>query len=184
MKYFNRKKKEKMSDMSEEIKNEELRENEVEQTEEQKQIAELQAKFNEANDKFLRLYSDFENFKKRSTKERIDLLKFAGEDLVKVILPVIDDFERAIKANQTSEDINAVKEGVQLIYNKMHTSLIQKGLEPIVCVGQEFNTDLHEAITNVPAPSDDMKGKVIEEVEKGYYYNGKVLRFAKVIVGS
>ncbi len=173
-----------MNDKSEDIKNEELKENEVEQTEEQKQIAELQAKFNEANDKFLRLYSDFENFKKRSTKERIDLLKFAGEDLVKVILPVIDDFERAIKANQNSEDINAVKEGIQLIYNKMHTSLIQKGLEPIVCVGQEFNTDLHEAITNIPVDSEDMKGKVIEEVEKGYYYNGKVLRFAKVIVGN
>lgn len=147
-------------------------------------VTELEAKVAELNDKYLRLYSEFDNYRKRTAKERIDLSKTAGEDIFKSILPVIDDFERAIKSTKDTSDVKAVQEGVNLIYNKLKNTLGQKGLEPMDAVGKDFDPDLHEAITNIPAPSDDMKGKVVDEVEKGYMLNGKIIRFAKVIVGS
>lgn len=145
--------------------------------------ADLQAKIDELNEKYLRLYSEFDNYRKRTAKEKIEWIKSAGEDIFKSVLTVLDDFERAIKLNAEATDIKAVNEGVNLIYNKLKNSLTQKGLEEMKAVGTEFNTDLHEAITNVPAPSEDLKGKVIEEMEKGYLLNGKVIRYAKVIVG-
>jgi len=147
-------------------------------------IAELEAKVAEANDKYLRLYSEFDNFRKRSIKEKADLIKAGGEDVFKAVLPVIDDFERAMKASENATDIAAVSEGVHLIYNKFKTTLKQKGLEEMEAAGKVFDADIMEAITSIPSPTDDMKGKVIDEVEKGYSLNGKVIRFAKVVIGA
>lgn len=144
----------------------------------------LQSKVDELNDKYIRLYSEFDNYRKRTQKEKIDLHKTAGEDVFKMLLPVLDDFERAMNSMQQAKDLNAVKEGVELIYNKLNNNLQQKGLAAMESKGVVFDADIHEAITNVPAPSEDLKGKVVEEVEKGYSLNGKVIRFAKVIVGS
>ncbi|TZF83851.1 nucleotide exchange factor GrpE [Pedobacter sp. BS3] len=138
----------------------------------------------DANDKYLRLYAEFDNFKRRTTKERIDLLQSAGKDILLSLLPVLDDFERAIKSMENATDIESVKEGVMLIYHKLKTTLQQKGVKEMKSVGEPFNADIHEAISNIPAPSDDLKGKVVDELEKGYYLNDKVLRFAKVIVGA
>jgi molecular chaperone GrpE len=136
------------------------------------------------NEKYLRLYSDFENFRKRTIKERIDLTNTAGEAFFKAILPVLDDFERAKKSMENSTDIAAIKEGVDLVQHKLKNTLQQKGLEEMVSLEQTFDPEIHEAITQFPAPSDDLKGKVVDELEKGYYLNGKVIRFAKVVVGS
>lgn len=152
--------------------------------EKDKQLAELKAKADEINDKYLRLYSEFDNFRKRTAKEKIDLMQSAGEDVFKSILPVLDDFERAIKSNSETTDVKAVNDGVNLIFNKLKSSLTQKGLLEMKTVGETFDADIHEAITNIPAASDDLKGKVVEELEKGYSLNGKIIRFAKVVIGS
>lgn len=141
------------------------------------------ARMNELNDKYIRLYSEFDNYRKRSQKEKSELAKWASEDLMKAILPVIDDFERGLKSLQEASDINALKEGVELIYGKMKRILEQKGLEAMVSNGEAFNPDLHEAITQI-AGEEEKKGKVIDEVEKGYLLGGKVIRYAKVVVGS
>lgn len=141
-------------------------------------------KLAELNDKYVRLYADFDNYRKRMTKERLELIKFASEETFKQILPVIDDFERAFKSMAEIKDINVMKQGEELIYNKLKNILSQSGLQEMKSAGETFDPELHEAVTNVPAPSDDMKGKVIEEVEKGYYLNGKVIRHAKVVVGN
>jgi len=147
-------------------------------------IDELETNVAELNDKYLRLFSEFDNYRKRTLKERIELTKTASQDLIVELLPVIDDFERALKAlESTTEPIKAT-EGVQLIYNKYKNILARRGLEVMNTKGQDFNTDFHEAITNIPAPSEDLKGKIIDEIEKGYLLNGKVIRFAKVIIGQ
>ncbi len=146
--------------------------------------AKLEEQLAELNDKYLRLFSDFDNYRKRTAKERIELAKTAGEDFFKAVLPVLDDFERGLKAMNDAADLNALKEGVDLIYNKLNSTLTAKGLEPMTSIGNTFDADIHEAITNIPAPSEDMKGKVIDEVERGYALNGKVIRYAKVIVGN
>jgi molecular chaperone GrpE len=148
------------------------------------EIGRLKQQLAEANDKYLRLYSEFDNYRKRTSRERIDLLKTAGEDVIKSLLPILDDFERAVKSNETAADIAAVNEGVKLVQQKFRNLLQHKGLEAMSTIGQPFDTDMHEAITNIPAPSDDMKGKVVDELEKGYLLGGKVIRFAKVIVGN
>ena len=148
------------------------------------ETAELNAKLAEQQDKYLRLYSEFDNFRKRTNKEKIELIKTAGEDIFKAFLPVLDDFERAIKANETAADITSVNEGIKLIFSKMKHSSQLKGLEAMDCLGKEFDADIMEAITNIPAPSEDLKGKVVDELEKGYMLNGKVIRFAKVVVGN
>lgn len=147
-------------------------------------VKELQTKVDELNDKYLRLYSEYDNYRKRTAKERIELIQTAGEDVFKSLLPVVDDFERAIKSNAETTDVKTITDGVTLIYNKFKNTLAQKGLEEMKSQGEAFNTDLHEAITNVPAPSDDLKGKVVDELEKGYTLNGKVIRFAKVVIGA
>ncbi|MCF8463565.1 MAG: nucleotide exchange factor GrpE [Flavobacteriales bacterium] len=144
----------------------------------------LQEDYKALNDKYLRLYSDFENFRKRTTKERIDLLKSGGEDIFKLLLPIIDDFERARANMEMATDVPSVKEGVELIYHKMVKELGNKGLKPMETKGEVFDSEIHEAITQFPAPTEDMKGKVVDELEKGYYLNDKVIRFAKVVVGS
>ena len=138
----------------------------------------------ELKDKYLRLYADFENYRRRTAKEKLDIISNANEGVLKALIPVVDDFERAMQYIQTTEDIEAVKEGVGIIYHKLFKTLEGKGLKPMVSKGEPFDADLHESVTKFPAPSDDLKGKVIEEIEKGYYLNDKVIRFAKVIVGS
>jgi len=144
----------------------------------------LRAELAEANDKYVRLYAEFDNFRRRTTKERIDLLQTAGKEVLVNLLPVLDDFERALKAMETASEVAPVKEGITLVHNKFRNILTQKGLKEMESKGTTFDADLHEAITNIPAPSEDLKGKVIDEVEKGYYLNDKVIRFAKVIVGN
>ncbi|GAB3782382.1 hypothetical protein GCM10028818_38120 [Spirosoma horti] len=138
----------------------------------------------ELKDKYLRLYADFENFRRRTAKEKLELINNANEGVLKALIPVVDDFERAMQSIDNTNDVAALKEGVSLIYNKLFKTLEGKGLKPMVSKGEAFDADLHESVTQFPAPSDDLKGKVIEEIEKGYYLNDKVIRFAKVIVGS
>ena len=138
----------------------------------------------ELKDKYLRLYADFENFRRRTAKEKLDLIGNANEGLLQALIPVVDDFERAMQSIENTDDVAALKEGVLLIYTKLFKTLESKGLKPMTAKGESFNADLHESVTQFPAPSDEMKGKVIEEIEKGYYLNDKVIRFAKVIVGS
>ena len=151
-----------------------------EKAKEEKQELTIEEKFLELNDKHLRLFAEFENFKKRTAKERMELYKTAGESVLTALLPVLDDFERSIKANKKQED-----EGVVLIYNKLKSILETKGLKAMEDpIGTELNTDYHEAITNIPAPSNDMKGKIIDVVEKGYFLNEKVIRYAKVVVAN
>lgn len=144
----------------------------------------LTAELADSKEKYLRLYADFENFRRRTSKEKLDYLKSANEEIIKAILPVIDDFERAQRSTASIEDATVVKEGMQLIYNKLYKILEQKGLKPMESVGKSFDPDLHESITQIPAPKEELKGKVVDEVEKGYFLNDKVLRFAKVIIGS
>lgn len=155
-----------------------------EESGEEQKVNELQKKIDELNDKYLRLFSEFDNYRKRTLKEKIELSKSAGEDIFKSLLPVLDDFERAMKHMNESDNVDALKEGVTHIYKKLKAALVSKGLEEMKAKGEAFDADLHEAITNIPAPSDDMKGKVVDEAEKGYLLNGKVIRYAKVIVGN
>jgi len=149
-----------------------------------KKIHQLETELNNCEDKYLRLYSDFDNFRKRTSKERIEFSKTASAEVVGSLLTVLDDFERAQKALKEADSVEAVCEGVDLIYNKLSDILKKKGLEEINCIGEEFNTDFHEAITNIPAETEEMKGKIIDQVEKGYLLNGNILRYAKVVVGS
>jgi len=138
----------------------------------------------EANNKYLRLYAEFDNYKRRTNKERIELIQTAGKDILVSMLPVVDDFDRALKAMETATDVTGVKEGILLVQHKLKSTLTQKGIKEMESVGTAFDAEIHEAITNIPAPTDDLKGKVIDEVEKGYYLNEKVIRFAKVVVGA
>lgn len=157
---------------------------EIAQETETTEIQKLEAEITELKDKYLRLYADFENFRRRTAKEKLDLISTAGEELMKAVLPVVDDFERAMASFETTTDIAPLKEGVGLIFTKFSKTLESRGLKPMASKGQPFDADLHESITQFPAPSDDLKGKVIDEVEKGYLLNDKVIRYAKVVVGS
>lgn len=141
-------------------------------------------KYVELNDKFLRLYSEFDNYRKRTNKEKIELISTAGAGILKDLLPVLDDFERAIINNEQVNEPETLKEGFHLIYNKFKSTLETKGLKPMVTVGELFDSELHEAVANVPAPSDEMKGKIMDDVEKGYFLHDKVVRYAKVVVGQ
>ena len=161
-----------VNEASEELQASEKKE-ETEPTETDK-VQELGGKLAELNDKYLRLYSEYENYRKRTNQEKADLLINGSREMMKAILPVIDDFERALAA---TED-----EGVQLIYNKMMKILEQKGLKAMEVKGEKFDENLHEAITRIPAPEESQKGLVMDVVEKGYYLNDKVLRYAKVVV--
>ncbi len=158
--------------------------NKDEVIEEKPELDQLKDGLEEQKEKYLRLYSEFDNFRRRTTKERIDLIKTASEDLIAALLPVIDDFERAIKALDAKND-TAEKEGVELIYHKMVKVLEQKGVKPMkIAIGDDFNEEVHEAITQIPAPSEKLKGKIVDVVESGYYLNEKVVRFAKVVTGA
>lgn len=147
-------------------------------------LNELGQKLEEMNDKYLRLFSEFDNFRKRTQKEKLELFKTASEDVMVSLLPVLDDFERAMKASEENGADDNFREGVELIYNKLFKSLNQKGLESLDSMGKEFDTDFHEAITRIPVEEEDKKGTVVDVVEKGYKLNDKVIRFAKVVVGS
>mgnify|MGYP002335865660 FL=1 len=144
----------------------------------------LKAEATEWQNKYLRLYAEFDNFKRRTSKERLELLQIAGKDVISDLLTVLDDFERAQKSIETATDVVAVKEGVTLVQHKLKNILNQKGLKEMESIGKEFDADLHEGITSIPAPSADLKGKVLDELEKGYLLNDKVIRFAKVIIGA
>jgi len=157
---------------------------ETEQAPELSAEEKLQAEVQQLNDKYLRLYAEFDNYKRRTQKERVELLQTAGKDVIVSLLPVLDDFDRALKAMETAADVAPVKEGILLVSTKLKNTLAQKGLKDVESISQPFNTDFHEAITNIPAPSEDLKGKVIDEVEKGYTLNDNVIRFAKVVVGA
>jgi len=148
------------------------------------EMEKLQEEAAEWKDKYLRLVAEFDNFRKRNARERIELTQIAGKDIMTSLLDVVDDCERAQKQVETSNDVTAIKEGVSLVFNKLRNTLQSKGLKQMTSVGQEFNPDLHEAITEIPAPSKEAVGKVIDEVQKGYYLNDKIIRFAKVVVGK
>jgi molecular chaperone GrpE len=154
--------------------------------ESEEMIKEWQAKCDDLNDKYLRLYSEFDNYRKRTQKERIELSKTASEEIILSLLPVLDDIERALVSTlKTGDGIEVVtRDGMELIYLKFKGLLAQKGLEAIASKGESFDVDFHDAITNIPAPSEELKGKVIDEVEKGYKLNGKVIRYSKVVVGN
>ncbi len=137
----------------------------------------------DAKDKYLRLYADFENFRRRTAKEKMDIIQNASEKLIVEILPIIDDFERANKSFENTSDIDSVKEGIALIYQKLHKTLASKGVKVMEAENQDFDADLHECITQFAA-GEDKKGKVIDVVEKGYFLNEKVIRYAKVVVGN
>jgi molecular chaperone GrpE len=150
---------------------------------EESELEKLREAVREKEDKYLRLYAEFDNFRRRNAKERIELIQTAGKEVIVSLLEVMDDCDRAEKVMNKSEDIVAVREGVQLVFNKFRRTMLSKGLKEMECVGAEFNADIHEAITEVPA-GPDMAGKVIDQVEKGYYLNDKIIRFAKVVVGQ
>jgi molecular chaperone GrpE len=157
----------------------------VEETKaEEKKEPTLEEKYNEVNDRLLRLFAEFDNYRKRTLKERIDLIKTSSEDMIISLLPVIDDLERAIKSHEEDTGENSMLEGVKLIHGKLMNILKLKGVEVIKTENEVFNTDFHEAIANVPAESEEMKGKIFDVVENGYLLNGKVIRFARVVVGS
>lgn len=141
-------------------------------------------KYAELNDKFLRLYSEFDNYRKRTNKEKLELISTASSGVIKDLVAVLDDFERAITNNETVEDTSALKEGFNLIHNKLKGILETKGLKPMISKGEVFDSELHEAIANIPAPTEDLKGKIVDDVEKGYYIHDKVIRYAKVVVGQ
>lgn len=147
-------------------------------------IAELQGKLIELNDKYIRLYSEFDNFRKRTLREKTELSKSATQEVIYDLLPVLDDFDRALRHSESTEHIEALREGEKLIFAKLITILEQKGLQEIKSIGEPFNTDLHDAITQIPAPSGEMKGRIIDETVKGYMLNGKVIRYAKVVVAG
>jgi molecular chaperone GrpE len=147
-------------------------------------IDELTAANKDITDKYLRLSAEFDNYRKRTLRERMELTKTAAESVMLSILPVTDDFERAMNSIDKGMNFEAVKEGILLIYNKFKDFNKQNGITEIEAAGKDFNTDLHEALTKIPAPSEDMKGKIVDVVQKGYYLNDKVIRFAKVVVGE
>ena len=143
-----------------------------------------QQELDEMRDKYLRLIAEFDNYKKRTAKERIELMQTANKEVIVSLLDVLDDSERAAKQLETTTDINAVKDGVMLVFNKLKTTLQAKGLKPMESLHTEFNPDLHEAITEIPAPNKELQGKVVDDMQKGYYLNDKLIRYAKVIVGK
>ena len=140
--------------------------------------------YQQLNEKYLRLYAEFENYKKRTIKERMELVRNAAQETIVDLLPVLDDFDRAKKNAEDEDTEEYFSEGVELVYNKLYKVLKQKGLKPMETDGKEFDSELHEAISEIPAPSDKMKGKIIDTVEKGYFLNDKIIRHAKVVVGK
>ncbi|MFD0991249.1 nucleotide exchange factor GrpE [Mariniflexile jejuense] len=179
-------------DKEHDIENEQLDAVQNETVEVEEQVVEeqtveekLQNELKQEKDKFLRLFAEFENYKRRTSKERIELFSTASEDVMKTLLPVLDDFERALSHIDDDKEAEALRKGVLLIYNKLIGTLEQKGLKALaVDKGEVFNADNHEAITQIPAPTPDLKGKIIDVIEKGYKLGDKVIRFPKVVIGQ
>ena len=155
-----------------------------EQTGQDQQEQDPQSELAALKDKHLRLFAEFDNFKKRTNRERLDLIRTSTEDLIQRLLPVLDDFDRAKKTAEDSANDETFPEGVQLVYNKLYQILEAKGLEPMDTDEVDFDPELHEGITKIPAPTEDMKGKIIDYIEKGYYLNDKIIRHAKVVIGD
>ena len=181
----------KQKQAQEEVKQEEVTEESVEEEKEEpkkeptaEDESTVAEKLAELQDRYLRLSAEYDNFRKRTLKEKIDLQKRANQNLLEAILPVADDFDRAMQSVDEAVDIKAVKEGMKLISGKFQGFLKQQGIKEIVALKKEFDTDLHEAITKIPAPSKKLKGKVVDVIQKGYYLNDKVLRFSKVVIGE
>ena len=161
-----------------------LEQEEVDQTAElEKKVAELEEKVAKDKDDYIRLMAEFENFRRRTSQEKLELVSMASVDTIKGLLPVLDDCERALAVLKDSNDSEAAKEGTELIYHKLMSYLQSKGLAVINAIGETFDTDLHEAVAQFPVPEEDKKGKVFDVVQTGYTLNGKVIRFAKVVVG-
>lgn len=150
----------------------------------EEQLEKLKTELADSKDKYLRLFAEFDNYKKRSNKERMDWIKMAGQEAIISLLPVMDDLERGRKQMETTQEISSIREGFNLISSKLKNILEQKGLKAMESVGKDFNPELHDAITEVPASTEDMKGKVVDEIEKGYYLNDMIIRHAKVVVGK
>ncbi len=140
--------------------------------------------YDRLNDKLIRLAAEFDNFKKRTARERVDLLQTAAKDTIADLLPILDDFDRAKKLSDDESSDESFSEGVQLVYQKLHTTLKKKGLKVMESDGQDFDAELHEALTEIPAPSDELKGKIVDTIEKGYFLQDKIIRHAKVVVGK
>jgi len=151
---------------------------------EENELEKLAAELKEQKDKYIRLMAEFENFRRRTSKERLELIQTAGKDVIISLLDVLDDCDRAEKQLQSNADIEVQKEGIQLVFNKIRTTLQNKGVKAMDSVNTDFDVEKHEAITEIPAPTDALKGKVVDEVQKGYYLNDKLIRFAKVVVGK
>ncbi|HZI00927.1 MAG TPA: nucleotide exchange factor GrpE [Flavisolibacter sp.] len=149
---------------------------------EESEMEKLKAEVQEYKDRYLRQAAEFDNFKRRNAKERVELIQTAGKEVITELLDVLDDSERAQKQMETTDDVQQIKEGIMLVFNKLRNTLGTKGLKPIESIDQEFNTDMHEAITEIEA-GEEKRGKVVAEVQKGYYLNDKIIRFAKVVVG-
>ena len=149
-----------------------------------RQKEELEKKIAEKDDKYLRFTAEFDNYRRRTLKEKMELTKSAGESILVNVLPVVDDFERALSHMDQAKDVESVKTGIMLIYNKFNEFLKQNVVSAIQATGQEFDTDIHEAVTKIPAADESMKGKVVDEIQKGYMLNDKVIRFSKVVIGE
>lgn len=154
------------------------------QTEAPSELELLKKELEEQKDKYIRLYADFDNFKRIKAKERIELIQTAGRDVIQSLLEVMDDCDRAEKQLNTSEDLQQIRQGIMLVFNKFRNTMQSKGVKEMKSIGEEFNPDFHEAITEIPVPDEAMKGKVVDEVEKGYLLNEKIIRFSKVVVGK
>ena len=155
-----------------------------EPVENESEVEKLKEELKEQKDKYLRLYAEFDNYRRRTAKENIELRQTAGKEIIASLLDVLDDCDRAEKQMQNTDDIDQLKEGVQLIFNKLRNTLQAKGLKPMESINTQFDPEKQEAITEIPAPNPSLKGKVIDEVQKGYYLNDKIIRFAKVVVGK
>ena len=172
-------------EVKDEVSEEESSEEEEEQVDDRTPEEILKEEVAEAKDKYLRLFSEFENFRRRTAREKLDLIKTASEELVVALIPVVDDFERALQNMNDDSDVKTVREGVDLIYQKFTKTLNQKGVEKIATEkGDDFNDEVHEAITQIPAPEDKLKGKIVDVIEPGYKLGDKVIRFAKVVTGA
>ncbi len=156
----------------------------VDNPDEKKLTEKLQEELTEQKDKYIRLFAEFDNYKRRSAKERIELIQTAGREVITSMLDVLDDCDRAEKQLQTSNDIEQIKQGVQLVFGKLRTVMQSKGLKAMESINTTFDVEKHEAINEIPAPNEDMKDKILDEVQKGYYLNDKIIRFAKVVVGK
>ena len=148
------------------------------------ELEKLRSEVQEQKDKYLRLFAEFDNFKRRNARERLELTQTAGKEVISSLLDVLDDSERSEKVMESASDVQVVKDGVKLVYQKLRNLLEQKGLKPMNSIGQDFNADFHEAITEIPAPAPELSGKIIDVVQKGYLLNDKIIRYAKVIVGK